>query len=126
MCPVQFPDKSSVSCQRAIYSAVCAPIWFSSVALALWYPAVFIESIHQIIWVVGITVFSLRVLTVSLVQWSKSFGKKFEGPKTATRGDVNGSRKISFEIFGRCLKIIAKHKQVPETKLLKPTGDKNT
>ena len=32
-----------------------------------------------------------------------------EGPKTVTRGGVNGSRKISRETFGRCPKITAKH-----------------
>ena len=40
---------------------VWAPIHFLSVALALWCPAVFLGSIHPIIWVVGITVFGLRV-----------------------------------------------------------------
>jgi hypothetical protein len=41
----------------------------------------------------------------------------FEGPKTATRGGVNGSRnKISLETFGHCLKITVKHKQVPKLK----------
>jgi len=29
-------------------------------------------------------------------------------------GGVNGSRKISLEIFGRCPKITAKHKQISE------------
>jgi len=31
--------------------------------------------------------------------------------------------RISFEIFSRCAKITAKHKQVLEAELLKPTGD---
>jgi hypothetical protein len=39
---------------------------------------------------------------------------------------VNGSRKFSRNIFGRCSKITSKHKRVLETKILKPTGDEST
>ena len=42
---------------------------------------------------------------------------------------VNGSRKISLEIFGRCPQITTKQskpKEAPKSKMSMPTGDENT
>jgi hypothetical protein len=51
----------------------------------------------------------LKVEQASLLRSIRLTKLKTEGPKTATRGRLNGSRKISREIFGCCPKITTKH-----------------
>jgi hypothetical protein len=80
---------------------IWAPICFSSVALALWCLAVFLGSIHPIIWVMGITVFGLRIWW-----WAWDSGWKFLKEIYGSHSSSSGHRFRSFNWYQSRLRII--------------------